>query len=203
MLMSIESYVAVALKVWVLKLMFAVQPVAPWTNTYESSAEVIAEESIHNPLFEGEDGRKTAAILVALGKFEGALKPDAKGDCDKTDEKTGMCVKGSKPHSFCMFQVNESNFARMGVTQDQMVTDFRVCTKTALRLAHESFRSCRSLPLEDRLNAYAEGRGGCRPSVVKGKHRMNYGMHLFKTSSELPNIADVIFADPVTKIAEN
>jgi len=170
---------------YVLSLMLAGQPREniAWGDTYETTAAAIARGVKANPLFAGIDGEeRTAAVLVSLGIFEGALKPNAQGDCDRTNPVTGMCVPGSKPHSFCMFQINESNFNALSVTKDEILTDMNVCVGAALRMAKASFQACSAFPILDRLNQYATGGRRCvaKVSSDKGVHRMRKALWLFE-----------------------
>lgn len=167
---------------WVLAVMVKAQPVAPWRNTYERSAVSIARAADKYPIFKGEDGpQRTAAWLVALGKFEGALRPDAKGDCDKKDAK-GMCMPGEVPHSFCMFQIHESNHKALGVTKDELLSDMDKCAESAAKLVQQSFKICSSAPLDEKLRWYAAGGRTCAENadaVKKSKHRAATGKWLF------------------------
>lgn len=167
------------LKLWILNVLLAMEPNTPWKGTYESTAEAFAKYAVQMPLFQGdEDGRKTASIFVSVAWFEGHFKPDAQGDCDKTDPKTGMCAAG-RPHSFCTFQINESNLKSFDVTKDQLLSDIDTCTRVAASIMKRSFSVCKDRPLEDRLNWYAAGGGDCRANVPKGRHRMNKGKWVY------------------------
>ncbi len=173
---------------YVLSMMLKGQPRTPivtWGNTYESTAASIAKNVKTYPLFTGEFAEEqTASVMVSLGIMEGSLKPDAKGDCDKTDPKTGMCEPGSTPHSFCMFQVHESNHKFLGVTRDELLTDIDKCVVAGLRMAKASFSKCAHRPVLDRLNQYATGGDRCVAVVEKDKgiHRMRRAQWLFANS---------------------
>ena len=133
-------------------------------DTFESSAIVIAKVSADSPIFAGPDAvERTEALLVALGFHEGSLKPDAAGDCSpsETDPKTGMCLPGGTPHSFCMFQVHESNFAALKTTRTEVQSDFEVCARSAITMLRASLSICRGRPQEELLGNYASGGGLC------------------------------------------
>jgi hypothetical protein len=167
---------------WVRALMTKSEPTPPpWIGTFDSSAAIIASVADELPVYAGDDGpAKTAALLVSIGWFESHFRPDAKGDCDKRDPVTKICVAGSRAHSFCMFQIHETNFASLGVTETQVQTDLRVCARSALRLVRISFRVCAEKPHLDRLDHYAAGGNGCRtPLHEEGRHRMRKGDWLF------------------------
>ncbi len=167
---------------WVLALMLKAQPHAPWSNTYESTAEAIAKAAEMYPSFGGDDGpARTAAWLVSLGFFEGALKQDAVGDCHEKNDK-GMCLPGAVPHSFCMFQINETNHQYLGVTKNDLLTDINVCAQSAAKLMQQSFRMCKASPLEERLRWYAGGGPVCTENEDAGRksrHRALKGVWLF------------------------
>lgn len=151
---------------WVLLLMLKGQPApVPWRSTYEGTAEAIARASDASPLFEGEHGpAKTAAVLVATAIAESALKPDAVGD------------NGT---SFCLLQVNQSNFASLGVTRARVQEDVGTCVSAALRLMHGSFRVCRGRPLLERLGHYASGGPTCG-GLAASRSRMGRALQLFE-----------------------
>lgn len=173
------------LKQWVLGIMVAMEPTAAWRNTYPDTAEAISHEALEYPLFADDDGRRTASVFVSLGWFEGTFQPNAEGDCvnasgqrvEKVREIT--CPKGTRPRSFCLFQIHETNLRGLDVTRDQLQSDVRVCTRTAGRLVHDSFKMCRSRPLDARLNWYATGGDTCLADVPKGVHRMQKAQWIF------------------------
>lgn len=176
---------------YVLSLMLSGQPREniPWADTYESSAAAIVRGVKKTQLFAGDDAEeRTAAVMVSLGVFEGSLRPDAQGDCDKTDPVTKMCMPGSTPHSFCMFQVHESNHKALGVTKDELLSDMDKCVDAGIRMAKSSFRICSGFPILDRLNQYATGGGKCLPKVTsdKGVHRMRKALWLFANVKRTP-----------------
>lgn len=180
------------LQAWILSVMMAMQPEAPWKATYESTAQAIATEVLAGQaLYKNDDGRHTAAVFISLAWFESNFRPDAAGDC-KEREANGMCKEGSRPHSFCAFQINESNFAWLGVTQQQVMTDINVCTKAASKIIHKSFKVCsrgKDLTAQDRLNWYAAGGPDCRVGMAKGRHRINKATWIFGKFPVTPEMA--------------
>lgn len=173
---------------WVLALMVKAQPVAPWRNTYDRSSMSIAKAADKYPLFKGADGpQRTAAWMVSLGKYEASLRPDAQGDCtDKNNKSTvsigGICKQNDKPHSFCMFQIHESNHKSLGVTKEQLLEDTDLCAEMAAKMMQQSFKICSSAPVEERLRQYVAGGDGCNETVdavKKSKHRAATGIWLF------------------------
>src|SRR4029078_2466352 len=63
---------------WVVGLMVALEPSAPWRGTYEKTAEAIARVSESDPLFEDKGEERTAAMLVALAWYDSRFKSNAK-----------------------------------------------------------------------------------------------------------------------------
>lgn len=169
---------------WVLALMLRLEPQSPHRATFERTASAIAHHATVDPLPLGEDREaKTATVDVAIAWFESRFQPDAQGDCDKTTDK-GICAPGSRPHSFCLVQVSETNFRGLRTSRDEVQADVDKCLAAGHRLMHQSFRVCANKPLEDRLNWYAAGGPTCtEPRRQEGRHRMRKAIALFK---ELP-----------------
>jgi len=172
------------LSAYALSVMIAMHPVSPWQNTYETSAKAISTASIRNPIFGGVDGAaKTVALVIAVADFESGFQPDAGGDCSETTDK-GICAKGSKPHSFCMMQINESNFRGYRTTKEEILSNIDVCVSIGISMMKQSFAICRSRPLEERLAWYAGGGNNCPiglDATRKSNHRIAKAMWLFKT----------------------
>lgn len=173
---------------WVLSLMLKVQSTHPKRETYEKTSVAIAQAASRDPLFSGQHGEeKTASLIVALGYFESGLMPDAEGDCVKDGKGIasvgGRCPTGAKPQSFCFLQIHGTNFEGLGVTRAEVQSDIDVCIRIGLRLMHQSFLVCRSLPVEDRLRQYAGGGPVCPTNddaMKKSRHRWAKGQWLFK-----------------------
>jgi hypothetical protein len=155
---------------WVWYMMLQLQPatVTPWAETYESTAKVFAEEATLLPLFSGSDGaRRTAALFLSVAWFEGKFNPQAKGDC-----KNGKC------ESLCMFQIGRSNVAGLKVTEEQLLSDVRVCTQAARKMMQISFGVCRGRPKLDILGHYASGGATCG-GLRESRHRMQKAEWIF------------------------
>jgi hypothetical protein len=134
---------------WVLSLMIAVQPNAPWRDTYESTAhaiaKVVAEEE---PLFAGELGReRTAAVLVSIAWFESTFNPAAVGDHGRS--------RG-------LYQIQGEG----------ELSDPVEATRVALRLVRASFRVCRARTMDERLGWYAAGGKDCERGLRESRHRL-------------------------------
>ena len=177
---------------FVLSMMILAAPAAKHRDTFERTAEAIAKASNASPVIDGEHGsEKTAALIVALGEFESGLRPSAAGDCEKAKTKSdGTCAEGGHPTSFCMLQINQSNFAGLGVTKDELLTSIDACVATGLRMMRASFRICGKLPFEDRLRWYTAGADNCpgdenKDAANKSRHRVRRAMWLYGRAKKL------------------
>lgn len=167
---------------WVLTMMNGVQPNAPWKDTYEDTAIVIAEESNAHPLFAGDDGpAKTASYIVSLSWFESNLNPRAKGDCRKGGHAVKCTEEGAVPHSFCLGQINDTNFASLRVTADELVDSTRTCVRAMRAMAAQSMRICAVVYHDDAeagLSWYTAGGEKCTKND-KSAHRVRKAKWLF------------------------
>ncbi len=164
---------------WVLSLLNATEPNAPWKDTYPATADEFARVANAEPLFAGDDGAaKTAALFVSVSWFESRHKPDAEGDhtCLARDA-AGKCTKKGEPRSFCLGQIGASNFAALGVTRASIQSSVSVCVGAMHEMLKRSLRVCAAHPLNDRLSWYATGGADCRP-VRESTHRVRKAMWL-------------------------
>jgi hypothetical protein len=132
---------------WVVELLAALEPAAPWQGTYEKTAEAIVHVAESEPLFAVEDRgeERTASLLVALAWFESRLKPNAKS-------KNGRW--------YCLYQIDKSY---LGPEPEKALTDPEMCTRVAVRIIKRSLSECRARPLQERLAIFMSGvcdRGG-------------------------------------------
>ena len=171
---------------WTIRVMHLLQPTAPWEDTFESSARVLVSAAEADPLYPVQtDGvRRTLALLLSIGDLESAFKPDAEGDCDPKDRSpNGLCKKGARGHSLCMFQVGDSNLKTLGTTREEIQRDLSVCTRSAVTLIKVSFGVCRSRAPEDQLAQYAAGGGACGgpkgEGLMESRHRMAKARWIF------------------------
>ena len=175
---------------WAIRVMTGFSATAPWASTYPSSAAIMVKIAEEAPLYAGADGvRETLALYLALGIFESGLKQDAEGDCVTPEGKavasvSGVCPAGSKGHSFCAFQIGESNFKSLEITKKQIMTDFEVCTRAMQKLVRISFAVCRGRPnADERLGHYASGGEGCGGArgqgLLESAHRLRKAKWIF------------------------
>lgn len=128
---------------WVVGLLAALEPTAPWSHTYEKTAEAIARVSESEPLFAPEDGgvERTAALLVAVAWYESRLKPNARSSNGKW---------------YCLYQLDRTHLP----DAQRSLTDPVVCTRAAVQALRTSLELCKARPLEERLASFMSGKCG-------------------------------------------
>jgi hypothetical protein len=119
---------------------------------YESIANdmatVVREDDV-KPLFDGPSGRaQTALVALAVASFESNFRRDV---------DTGVRT-GDQGNSWCLMQVKVGEGrTKEGWTGVDLTTDRKKCFRAGLRIMRGSFMACRTLPILDRLSAYAIG----------------------------------------------
>lgn len=150
---------------WILMLMLALVPHAPYESTFPATAAAIDRAAHEAPLYAGEDGpARTAAELVAVAWFESRFDPRAVGD------------HGA---SLGLFQVGKSNVQRLGVAMDDLFDPYRAA-RAALTMMRASFAVCRVNPKEERLAHYAAGGNDCTRGGRESRHRTALASHLLR-----------------------
>lgn len=152
---------------WVVGLLAALEPKAPWSHTYERTAEAIARVSDREPLFAMEDNgpERTASLLVAIAWYESRLKPNAKSRNGKW---------------YCLYQIGKSYLP----DPERSLTDPEMCTRTAVRLIRKSFDTCKARPVEERLAGYVSGQ--CGRGGVESRYRFFLAKKLLKEHPIFP-----------------
>lgn len=170
---------------WALAAMTSAQPpaVTPWADTYSNTAEVFVKVAEEHPLFKGDDGvQRTVSWFVSTAWFEGRFDPHAKGDCTKKTQD-GKCADITTAQSFCMFQVEKSNFKQLGVTEEQILGSTETCTLAGRQMMSISIGICKGRPMEDWLGQYAFGHDLCGGPKGEGlkesRHRVMKAKWLF------------------------
>jgi hypothetical protein len=137
----------------VVGLLAALEPTAPWSTTYEKTAEAIARVSESEPLFAAEDQgeERTATLLVSIAWYESRLKPNARS-------KNGRW--------YCLYQVDKSYLP----DPEKALTDPEMCTRAALKLLRRSLETCSARPLDERLATFMSGR--CDRGGAESRYRM-------------------------------
>lgn len=146
---------------WVVGLLAALEPNAPYRSTYEKTAEAIARVSESEPLFpvEEEGEERTATLLVSLAWYESRLRPDAKS-------KNGRW--------YCLYQLEKGWLPNA----KQSLVDPEMCTRAAVKVIRQSMTTCKSRPLTERLAYFTSGR--CDRGGVESRYRMFLASKLLK-----------------------
>lgn len=216
MFLNIPYLKAITIKVltaWVLLLLTKLEPNAPWKDTYPATAAAFAESAVAHPLFSGEEGpRKTAALYVGVSWYESTFNPKAEGDHRCLEWAPAVagarpkCRKKGEPTSFCLGQINSSNFAALRVSRESLIngepdeegrpgrSGVEVCVSAMNTMLRQSMRNCAHRPLEERLGQYAAGGDGCSTlGFEKSRHRVTKALWLFShvpLSAELASLDD-------------
>ena len=146
---------------WVVGLLAALEPSAPWSNTYEKTAEAIARVSESEPLFPVEERgeERTATLLVAIAWYESRLKPSAMS-------KNGRW--------YCLYQLDKSYLP----DAKKALSDPEMCTRAAVKILRKSLSMCKSRAPDERLAAFMSGQ--CDRGGVQSRYRMFLAKKLLK-----------------------
>ena len=146
---------------WVVGLLAALEPKAPWSHTYEKTAEAIARVAESEPLFAPEDRgeERTATLLVSMAWYESRLKPNAKSSNGKW---------------FCLYQLGKAYLPNA----EKSLTDPEMCTRAAVKIIKKSLDLCKARPLEERLASYMSGQ--CDRGGVESRYRFFLANKLLK-----------------------
>ena len=144
---------------WVVGLMVALEPSAPWRGTFEKSAEAIARVAESEPLWADRGEERTAALLVAIAWYESRLKATAKS-------KDGQFL--------CLFQVDKRHLA----DPQKALDDPEVCTRAAIKIIRSSLTQCEKHPLDERLAQFMSGT--CEKGLADSRYRMFLAGKLLK-----------------------
>jgi len=144
---------------WVVSLLAALEPKAPWSGTYERTAEAIAKVAESDPLFDEHGPERTASLLVALAWYESRLKPDAKS-------KDGRW--------YCLFQVERGQFS----DPKRALEDPELCTRVAVKMLRRSLETCKARLPDERLAMFVSGQ--CDRGGPESRYRMFLAKKLLK-----------------------
>ena len=150
---------------WVVSLMVALEPSAPWRDTYEKSAEAIARVAQSDPLFGERSEERTAALLVAIAWYESRLRPTAKS-------KDGQFL--------CLYQLHRGHLP----DPQRALDEPEVCTRAAIKIIRASLQQCAARPADDRLAQFVSG--ACDKGLVDSRYRMFLAGKLLR-EHPLPN----------------
>jgi hypothetical protein len=144
---------------WVVGLMAALEPSAPWRGTYEKTAEAIARVAESEPLYEERGEERTAALLVAVAWYESRLKPNA---------------KSGNGQWYCLFQVDKRHLA----DPQKALEDPEYCTRAGIKIIRASMQKCASRPHDERLAMFMSG--ACDKGLADSRYRMFLAAKLLK-----------------------
>lgn len=166
-------------------------------------AMAVAYDPSEPPLFANDVyGRaKTLAVMLSIADSESGFRKDV-------DTGVGPLSRGDGGRSWCLMQILLSKPKQDGRTQsrvslkgdvydrhfdgktglggEDLVTDRKACFRVALHMARESFRACRSLPVDERLSVYAGG--DCK--VGRGASRVRVGKAIRWLAKKAPPRTD-------------
>lgn len=143
---------------------------------YQSIASDMAEV-IEDPeeklVYSGKFAKeRTAALLTSIAWMESGFRRDV-------DLGIGKKAKGGGLDS-CLMQVRLGlGKTTEGWSSEDLTRDRKKCFKVGLAMVRGSFYSCRSLPTEEKLAAYASG--NCRMGKNASKARMHVANRVFST----------------------
>ncbi len=178
---SLITYLIAAMTAWV---PIRAQPESQEETMarYESIARdvaAVAFDEAEEPLFPGPDGRThTALFMLSIASYESSYRK-------KVDQGIG---RGDNGHSYCLMQIRVGDgTTREGWTGRQLVTDRKMCFRSALHILHGSFNVCRRLPIEDRMSAYATGH--CFENAEISRSRVGRARYWWTTHAPPPDSA--------------
>jgi hypothetical protein len=163
---------------WIMALMLAAQPDAPWKRSYrETAAAIAAVVESSAPLFEAANGeseadaqKKTAALLVAIAWAESRFNAQAIGDSGK---------------SVGLYQLFETNVPTPeGFQRTDILGHPDNATRVAYRMLRYSLEFCAKFPSLNRLGAYTGGTCTGERAVWASQYRMKLAMRLYQEHRE-------------------
>jgi hypothetical protein len=147
------SYLIAAMMTWVplhshVRFEAPEDTLARYTSIAHDAASVALDQA-ESPLFDGPEGRtRTALLILSVASYESYF-------VKSIDDGFGRGDHGS---SYCLMQVRVgSGTTREGWSGADLVHDRTLCFRAALHILQASFDACRSLPMDDRVSAYATG----------------------------------------------
>ena len=163
----------------------AVETPAEMQERYTEIARDIATvvyDPEETPLFQGARGReRSAATVLSIAFFESSFRK-------AVDKNIGKEARGDHGRSWCLMQLNIGNGKTVdGWTGPELIEDRTKCIRSAYRYIKMSFGSCRGMPFEDRLSAYASGK--CFTPSTVSRRRLSVGSMWFSKS---PSVNDEI-----------
>jgi len=170
----------------VYQTMVKLEPSTPWQNTYNETANAIAEASNADPLYTDEMGSyRTAALLIAIARHESTFKASA------IHPKSG---------AMGLFQIQPPT-ARLAPGREHfkgnLLLQPRSAAPIAIDLIRTSDRICAKFPVDDRLIWYAQGGPDCEP--VRFPESLKFSRHVFWNARQIDKYFRELLA-PMTPI---
>jgi hypothetical protein len=174
-----------------------------------ADAIAVAYDPAEVPLFTGSIGRaRTLAVLLGTSDSEsGGYRKDV-------DFGTGNRSKGDGGKSWCLGQINLGLAGSDGRTPmrveftpkywqyakdknsgfggEDLVRDRKLCFRVSLHMIRQSFATCSSLPVLDRLGIYASGKS-CEAGSTASRSRI--GKAVSWLASSAPPVHDRVIVD--------
>jgi len=185
---------------------FAVETKAEGLARYGEIADTLIDTAYDpkvKPLFGGPTGRaRTIAVMLGVMLWETGFRRDV-------DFGLGPDGRGDKGRSWCLMQLHigtgrtqdwntRANRAALptdppdevqqGYSGPELVSNRKACLSEGLRAIRGSFNSCKKLPLEYRLSAYASG--SCDKGQQRSKERVTTGIMWYANSRALRHFND-------------
>jgi hypothetical protein len=135
---------------WIAGMMTSLEPSAPWSSTYDRTADAIAKLAEAEPLFEG-DAPRTAALLVSVAWYESRLKPNA---------------VSSNGRWVCLYQLDKRHLD----DPKKALEDPETCTRAAMKILRASLASCAKRAGDERLAMFMSGT--CDKGLPESRYRM-------------------------------
>ena len=172
-------------------------------------AITVAYDPVEVPLFAGGIGRaRTLAVLLAVSDSEsGGYRKDV-------DFGIGSQSKGDGGKSWCLAQINLGLAGSDGRTPmrvelttkyweyakdkgsgfggEDLVQDRKACFRVQLHMIRQSFATCSSLPVLERLGIYASGKS-CEAGATASRSRIGKAVGWLATSA--PPVSDRLVVD--------
>lgn len=164
-------------------------------NRYLSIAKdaiSVAYDLNEKPIFPGPYGRsKTLAVMLAIAESESAFRKDV-------DYGIGKYARGDGGRSWCLMQIQLSSPVKgktrirldlnteyfnyvshaSAIGGEDLVSNRKLCFRSALRMIRKSFDICSRSKVENRLSMYTGE--GCSSKSPKSKYKMTKAINWLK-----------------------
>ena len=178
---GLVSYLVSAMLAWVPVYAQTAESKEEALARYESIAQdaaAVAFDDQERPLFAGPNGRtQTALLMLSIASYESSYR--------KTVDDGA--TQGDHGHSFCLMQIRVgAGVTREGWSGDDLIAERTRCFRAALHILHGSFNVCHTLPVEDRMSAYATGR--CFENATVSRSRIGRARNWWQSHPAPPQV---------------